>query len=176
MGLLLKLISRTVVPVFDVFVFFFFFFRNPKIALGSRNTSKMSAALFGSIACAVQRTALARPVAALVTASSPRRAMSDKGNQDGTVGSAGDSFKKPEISTSFNRNNSKSYIRNTRKKKRKRRRRRRTTERRKQTEFNLRIFLHPKNVLSSTQMTIHSDNDLLFDSSEFPTFLRFIDD
>merc|ERR1711911_207573 len=84
--------------------------------------------------------------------------------------------KKPDISTSFNRNNSKSCIRNTRKKKRKRRRRRRTTERRKQTEFNLRIFLHPKNVLSSTQMTIHSDNDLLFDSSEFPTFLRFIDD
>merc|ERR1712243_228182 len=66
---LLKLISRTVVPVIDVFV---------------------------SIACAVQRTALARPVAALVTASSPRRAMSDKGNQDGTVGSAGDSFKKRE--------------------------------------------------------------------------------
>merc|ERR1711872_489228 len=70
--------------------------KNPKIALGSRNTSKMSAALFGSIACAVQREALARPVAALVTASSPRRAMSDKGNQDGTVGSAGDSFKKRE--------------------------------------------------------------------------------
>merc|ERR1712090_110296 len=76
--------------------FCLYFFRNPKIALGSRNTSKMSAALFGSIACAVQRTSLARPVAALVTASSPRRAMSDKGNQDGTVGSAGDSFKKRE--------------------------------------------------------------------------------
>jgi len=60
----------------------------------------MSAALFGSIACAVTRAAMKPSLVTVAVAASPRRNMSDDGGKSkdasGTVASAGDSFAKKE--------------------------------------------------------------------------------
>merc|ERR1712212_389882 len=62
--------------------------------------TKMSAALFGSIACAVTRAAMKPSLVTVAVAASPRRNMSDDGGKSkdasGTVASAGDSFAKKE--------------------------------------------------------------------------------
>jgi len=59
----------------------------------------MSAALFGSIACAVTRAAMKPSLVTVAVAASPRRNMSDDGkskDSSGSVKSAGDSFAKKE--------------------------------------------------------------------------------